>query len=284
MGHPERIRIDDYIDQFPEDVGRVRVNHDDCSAGLDTRKRLELTRTESRTLLAFCHHCKAWGVKRDDAIRSIHDRREPSLVTRDTTGTYELPKDLVSDMNYWPIEAKVWPRTYGLTNDDLVENHIGFSPSLNRVIIPCYDEYNKLTGFQARRIFETDTKPKYLTWARKGTKLFPAMFHKWPPSNLSIAFVEDALSAIKLSYVVSNPIAILGSDLNTPALCAILDKTKSIDSIYIMLDNDNKDIKRNQLNLLSRINLLSPNTSNKILMLSKDPKELSIEELKKCLS
>jgi hypothetical protein len=110
------------------------------------------------------------------------------------------------------------------------------------------------------------------------------MFHKWPPSNLSIAFVEDALSAIKLSYVVSNPIAILGSDLNTPALCAILDKTKSIDSIYIMLDNDNKDIKRNQLNLLSRINLLSPNTSNKILMLSKDPKELSIEELKKCLS
>jgi len=64
----------------------VRMNHDDCPAGQDTRQRLYITRTIDNTFLAYCHNCggKAW--RRAAATRHIYDEQEEFKSSPTITG------------------------------------------------------------------------------------------------------------------------------------------------------------------------------------------------------
>ncbi len=279
MGTSGRIDLSEYADLFPEEGHRVRVNHNDCPAGLDTRLRLEIKRKENGDVICYCHHCSGWGIERIGMVRSIHKRPvSPGIVTASTP--YTLPSDIELDPTAWPKEARRWPMMYGITDDELRDNHISYSPSLKRIVIPCYSEDRNLLGYQTRRLFDDDTKPKYLTYARRGAKYF--LPSRGKASGLPyLCLVEDALSAIKLSRIVSHPVAVLGSDLSSVELCGILSSCeKDITNIFLMFDNDNPHVKANQLKVLRRLDMLSPNTKNSIVYLDKDPKEYTTEELK----
>lgn len=276
MDKSTRIDLTEYEDKFPEVNDRIRVNHNNCPAGLDTKSRLEIKRKDNGDVIAYCHHCSGWGIKRDGVVRSIY-KRPVSPANVMTSEPYTLPSDAVFDPLMWPREARRWPKMYGITDKELVDNNICFSPRLERVVIPCYSETKVLTGYQTRKVFDTDKKPKYLTYAKKGSKYFLPSKVEGPLPY--IVLVEDALSAIKLGRLVKYPVAVLGSDLPSVEMCGILSSFPDATHVFLAFDNDNPHVKENQLKVFRRIQILSPSTDNCILYLDDDPKTYSLEEL-----
>ena len=50
----------------------IRINHENCAAGTDTKRRLYITKTAKGTLLAYCHHCSGRAWKHSKNIPNIH--------------------------------------------------------------------------------------------------------------------------------------------------------------------------------------------------------------------
>lgn len=64
MSVNDYIPFDDFV-HYGEDLTsgeQIHVNHDKCPAGLDTKRRLYIKRTEDdRYILAYCHNCSLSG-------------------------------------------------------------------------------------------------------------------------------------------------------------------------------------------------------------------------------
>lgn len=57
----KRLHAHEFVNRAPSNVGEeVNVNHDDCSAGMDTKKRLYIKRVEGG-VVSYCHHCGKAG-------------------------------------------------------------------------------------------------------------------------------------------------------------------------------------------------------------------------------
>lgn len=84
------------LDQYQEAVEslsqgeQINVNHKDCPAGVDTRKRLYIKRTTAGAILAYCHHCnsKAYLTKQGRALKSISALK--SVVSTELTANSSL--------------------------------------------------------------------------------------------------------------------------------------------------------------------------------------------------
>jgi hypothetical protein len=127
-------------------------------------------------------------------------------------------------------------------------------------------------GYQMRSLNAVD-KEKYLT-VRNTSPLF------WYSGQVStkLVIVEDILSAIRVSKFHSS-IAILSSGMPDD-LYAIIGKSNYTDFV-IFLDNDNAQVKKNQLKIAQKLSLLG---NVRVIKSDKDPKEMSDNELKDILN
>lgn len=224
---------------------QTNQNHQDCPAGMDTKKRLYIKRT-SDGYQWYCHHCAQGGFVRA-GVRNIHKVEEP----------YEgpsLPADFDPDHNNWPDWA-----------EEFKVQGWGFSKRMNRVIIPVYGP--ELKGYQARAA--PNEKPKYLT---NGKKLVYTVFK----DREDVCIVEDALSAERVGEVI-DAAACLGSDMNTETLMQV---AKGHKRAYVWLDNDNHTVRKNQRSLVQRLSMIMP---TKGIVTDRDPKHHTREEIEQCL-
>lgn len=155
-------------------VGRgqtQRVNHDDCEAGTDTRRRLYLTRPTStpNVLLGYCHNCQEHGVLRDgtdqfkdfDITPIVEEKRVP----------FAQPATLVPCVvDTWPTQAMVWRIQKNLTIEDCHRAGIKYDLDTHRVYLPMWKHLTtdgrvlndaELLGYQLRDIEGSNCK--YLT-------------------------------------------------------------------------------------------------------------------------
>lgn len=246
----------------------THINHADCEAGIDTKRRLYIKRIDNG-VLAYCHHCGKRGSYWEAFARVMANKKASSYASKKFLGT--VPKDTCYRIEEWPSPARVWLRRYGITDKEVVEKGIGYSERYRRVVLPC--EYGgKLRGYQLRKVWDNDDNPnKYLTFGEK-----PLFWYGKPSGKFStLIVVEDIISGIKCSRFFPT-LALLGSSLQDDLLSSIIHW--QYDHYIIFLDDDNTQVRKSQVVIKNKLSLLGK--TKLIKDIGKDPKELSHDELK----
>ena len=244
--HPDRLGFKEFVPYGRTLLkgGFMRMNHtsSDCSgesASLIIRKH------EDGWITGYCHRCKRKGTFTKDAERQLPVKvgsmyyskiawKQPS-----DNQPLSLPTDLTVAWSHWPLEAKLFCKKARITETDCDTFEIGWSPSLNKVVLPLYQPTDKgkvLVGYQLRRVLQRDKGPKYLT--RKSVKHY---YKHFKTDSRVCCIVEDFLSGIRVGKYVS-ALCLYGTTL-TPAMIMELSNYKTV---VIFLDNDNNIVKKAQ--------------------------------------
>lgn len=253
---------------------QVHVDHDDCDAGVDNKRRLYIKRGDddgNDVILAHCHHCGKSGYFREAYSRFKSHKK--STGSTFTSGSGSLPGDSEQDWGKWSGKALCWVGRYGITQAESEHWELGYSKSHDRVVLPVR-KASETVGYQLRSLNPKDL-PKYSTTAWEK----PLYWYSGKVNN-TLVIVEDILSAIKCSRYCSS-VALLSGGVNDKTLSSIV--STGHDNYIVFLDDDNRQIKKSQIALKNRLELVSNNV--KIISdLGKDPKDCSDDELKEILS
>jgi len=298
MNH-DYIPFEDFV-PYSEDLLRgeqIHINHDNCTAGADTKRRLYIKRTEDGTnILAYCHNCSLHGRYVQDFGRAIAARsRNTGNANSCNAFDYEsgrgkhgetdkratTPRNSEYDIRKWRREHRLWLQKYGIITPKETDLYkICANEDLNGVILPVYRD-KLLLGYQLRT-FDGGDKPKYITrrvdnnalWWYSGDYLLQSS-----PSDIVI--VEDMLSGIKCARY-SATVALLGANIGDDLLAFLLQKAIDKTRFTIFLDDDNRQIRMNQLKIKVKLEQCGYETRI-ITGMGKDPKECSDEELRRLL-
>jgi len=275
----------EYVPYAPEDIGTVNKHH--CKDGKDNDK-LFITRCEDGyTILAYCHHCGKRGrfntLKHStiQQIKSIAKLNKHGIKSskgfRHSSG-YRLPTDYQQDYREWGRGAYVWLKRYGITDEEISRNRIGYSETYGRVVLPSFGA-KELDFMVMRRVNSLDTdSPKYLTYSNVEHVMYiPQGLLPGGVTN-SVVLTEDILSAIKVARYIPS-IALLGTVINIRALEYV---ANNYNNVIVFMDDDNLQVKKKQLDIKNR---LEPFVKAVIIIHSNgvDPKEMSDDKLKEVL-
>lgn len=302
MSKADRLTWEEFVPYAPDVPGeQVRIHH--CRQG-NQNDRLYIRRNNDGSIVGYCHHCGNRGYYGGGVRSGVQARRK-----RSSSGVYEgralsLPRDFTTDSTTWNPRARAWVRRYGITDDELRNNSVGYSEYLGSVVFPVFDQEGTLLVYQYRPIVREvgerfqDTQPevegggrkapKYITRRQKdregGVDLFVAR-PSWSAGSdhdergvaTRVILTEDVLSAIKVSRVPENVgAALMGSSLKEKQ--AVKASRLGRDAA-VFLDNDNEEVRKNQRKARK---LLEPmmRGSVRIIEQDKDPKDFSTRELK----
>lgn len=283
MTESKQLRYTEFLDIGKTlDVGEVtRVNHDTDDCYGDSNSLL-IERKDDGTISAKCFRCGKYGRYSKDVLRRTRSegKAEGAIPERKSLGGFRgkhwtIPKDAVNSVTDWPIHAYHWVRQYGITDDEIREHQIVYSDRLGRVILPVFDNEG-LAFFQTRKIHDSDTKPKYLTYRNRNSFKVIMKAGSVIPSP-AIVLTEDLLSAIKCGRIIdSSPL--FGTDISDLHLAYLV---FHYNNFIVFLDDDNSIVKKKQLVLKNRLEQYGKVTL--IRDVDKDPKECTDTELKDIL-
>jgi len=251
---------------------QVHINHEGCPEGLDRKKRLYIKRLPDNTVLAYCHHCGSSGYY-TDKITNIHSKNRIQAIAKDPKDL-RLPIDTEVNQSVWPTTARAWLLKYGITEKEIKNHGIVYSPSVDRLLFPIYMDGNYV-GWQGRSFAKDGDVPKYLTTVDSDNPSGNCGVYKHGLDSSTAVLVEDIISAIKVSRT-TDAIALLGSHPTPEVINWIANRYKNT---YIWLDNDKPEVIKQQNKLASLFKVLVSGRVELILT-SKDPKDHSDNEIK----
>lgn len=298
-----RLKKEEFVPFAPDLPGEeVRIHH--CKQGKDN-DRLYITRKKDGSIVAYCFHCGLSGYARSMVPHRPH-RRKKKVDEQREEGKFKLPHDYTRKIQEWSIPAKGWVRRYGIKDDELVANNVGYSKYLSGVVVPLTDEEGSLSGYQCRPVDretrernksneqpdKTGGSPKYTTSVRQDRKGRPDIFIARPPWNsfthvgehtpVHLVVTEDILSAIKVSRVPEVVgVAVLGSSIKENQALRIV-KVGSPEKISVFFDNDNRIVCKNQQKGRKFLEPFAP-CAVQVITSNKDPKEHTTPELEELL-
>lgn len=241
------------------DVGETaRLDHDDCGAGEDTRRRLYLTRPYNAPdiVLCYCHNCQDSAVirgKRQSWRGTWSDTKPPS------GQEFEKPKSMNSDYYDWPPAAQSWFMQYSVPHALAEKYGVRYAPTYDRLYLPIHEAYDMAPGnplgpskaylgYQLRSLDKLNS-PKYLTAVvDDGQSYCTRLFDSSVNVPEYIVIVEDLMSAFKIWQARLDHRAELetfdilinyGIKLNLDALNENRDAAKGY---IIWLDNDGVNV------------------------------------------
>jgi hypothetical protein len=180
--------------------------------------------------------------------------------------TVELPIDYSTKLS---PDAKRWLLKYGITEQEKTKHCFGYSPSLNRVILPVYKTGFGCVFWQGRAL--GNGKPKYLSVSAKGADKY---FEVECVHSKAICVVEDILSAVKVGRYC-NSLALLGSYLPD----SIYDRLKGYKKVFIWLDDDKY---LTAVAYSKRLREFGLDVS--VIKTAKDPKEMPVDDVRNLTS
>lgn len=182
----------------------------------------------------------------------------------------ELPDDFTNDI---PRHGRAWLFKAGLTPPAWKLHNIGYSESLDRVILPVYDTAGNLEWYQCRALLKGQT-PKYLQPARDRSKIMLRLgFDREDIQRVVV--VEDILSAYRVGKHITTA-SLLGTKISTAQAAELSNYPR----ITTWLDND-KAGKDGAYKIRKTLGLV---TEVDNIVTDVDPKELSDKEIKQCLN
>ena len=263
----EILAVNPELNNLREDE-QVNINHYNCPAGRDTKKRLYVRKRDGG-LIGFCHHCQSKGGKggQKNHIRG----RQATMQHFDL----KLPPDFTTQ--HMHVAGNAWLGKYGITALERQLYNIGWSEQCSRVILPVYAG-TKLVAYQQRRVLPHDTLPKYLTDKSRDVR-HPMFLGTKLVSGDTVVLTEDILSAIKVGRQFASA-ALLGVTLSDDNLFELL--RLGFKRFVILLDDDNFEVKRNQRKLLRRIENFAGVW--KVTGHTTDPKEWTDQQIRERLA
>lgn len=273
------IDIKEYLDLVPEGPDQIHVNHVDCPAGMDKKRRLYIRRKHDGSIVYYCHHCGSSGryVPNKFAGASLN-RSSKSVDQGGSQSQPRLPFDFTSDEREWPVKARAWLYKYRLTNDDFKRGHFGYSPSVGRLILPVYGA-DGVKLYQTRVIDpERDKAPKYVTYGNVADNCLIYKSINPTDNGKILVIVEDMVSGLRCSKF-HDTLVLLGSSMNDLHYKSIL--TGGYESVIVFLDMDNPHIKSQALTMKRKIDMIVDQV--RVVHASRDPKEHSDAELDRIL-
>lgn len=250
-----------------------------CKQGKDN-DRLYITKRGS-TYLFYCHHCGKRGFYRDTGPSNITHvkarfskfRGSQPHVRRieNSTARISLPADSLTwhERARWSVKARYQIGKYALKLLEVTRYGISYSPSKGRLYFPVYHN-REMIGYTARRI-DCDG-PKWLSLYKDKSKFF-VYFNR---GTDTCVIVEDYISGILCARHLSTYV-LLGTHISDHGI----NKIKHHKNFIIFLDDDNPQVKMNQLKLRKQLQLFG---DVRIVHRGTDPKNLSEEELCKELT
>lgn len=197
---------------------------------------------ENGTFRYMCHRCNLKGIRglnlSPKEVSGYLDSK--SVVHKDKIDvTVQLPDDFTNDI---PDKGLVWLYKYGVTTADAKLYDFGYSPSMDRVILPVYDPafdvtvpVSKVVYWQGRNLGEvTKNRPKYINvrTKRDGTFFYASACN----GSKDLVIVEDILSAVKVAKSGYDAMALLTSTFSKEHQVPL--KYESLDKVYVWLDPD----------------------------------------------
>ena len=197
----------------------------------------------------YCFGCGYTKQKTD--LNSIRKRLDPAPSGDLYTFNFKVIEDI-------PKEPTQWLLQYGITKQDCEQNHIGWNPDKQLLVLVNTPNY-----FQARNFGSYGAK-----YVSKGKK--PLL---WYGNGDKLVCVEDVLSAIKVAKSDKSICAIplLGSIMPLELTETILERFKTV---FLWLDRD-KAIEA----VKQARNLKQKGVNADVIITPKDPKEYSTGEI-----
>lgn len=226
------------------------------------RKSMSITRSYSGYLyICFRATCANEGIVGSPAVKLNATTKTTFVPSTNTNPLISIPTTVWRDM-FEP---------YGVSKADCIEQHIQWDAQAQRVYMPVFNRMGYVIGGVGKASNRT-TKPKVLTYRDKDVP----MLHYPLKQDITqpLVLVEDIISSIKVSKVTSCA-ALLGSNITKPILKQLLND--EVRDIILMLDGD---VGPKSLLIKKKLGSLFRNFSVCQLSNDKDPKDLSIEEIK----
>ena len=236
-----------------------------------------------------CWKCEMKGLKLPNLFRKAKASRDKTTELHSILGTstrqdieqntniVELPKEykhLMADNSLEARRAKVYLKKRGITETEIIKYGIGHATNgrySNHVIIPSYDNDNRINYFIARSL-DPKAFRKYDSPSCDKNKIigFESLIN-W---SLPIILVEGSFDAMA---VRRNAIPLFGKRISNALMQKLVES--SVKTIYIALDTDaQKDALKHAETLL--------NYGKEVYFITmdgKDPNELGFEEFTKLL-
>lgn len=278
----------------------TRVNHDDCGAGEDTRRRLYLTRplANPSVIIAYCHNCQQSAYSRTGEWTDYRDQLHISNVTLPVSLVkkgFDKPKGMVSDTIDWPVHAQAWAYKGKLDSVLVAKYGIEYDVNSDRVYLPRFKAttHPHVHNLQAYQLRNTDPKknvPKYLTVCSETDNGYTIMYssNATPPSetesNILVIIVEDYLSGIAITEAYQTHISVLsihvlvnyGTKINLEAL----HKAAQYSRVLVWLDNDSDHIKEQAETMARTVRLMSSDAEVGTDLTHSDPKHYTNDDLR----
>jgi len=246
----------------------------DCpQCGWNTNTNAAIINHSAKSYSLYCNACNynPFEIKGKLTLQELAHIKQLNDKAADwSTKSVQLPKDTTEEI---PIKGRLWLYSNGITESMWKENNIGYSPSLERVILPVYDDRATICWYQGRAI-NTGQRPKYLQPKRERETILFTAKHNRPEQTCAI-ITEDILSAIRVN-TAGNSYALMGTKITT-AQSAYLSK---YDQVIIWLDGD-KAGRRAATSIAKSLALV---TKVRILRTDLDPKKLSNIEICKLVN
>lgn len=256
----------------------MNINHVDCPAGEDTRRRLYITVTLDGTLLGYCHNCGSRGFVKVRGIRNIHDgystlmRASPTfhlanlgLLTCFRIGKYWEPSAMPDIQKYW--------NKYSI-NVDLASKdmwHYGVAPVTGYVLIyPYYTENgnpDSITGCQIRYLTPAEEQPKIKTFGSIDIHIFN------PNDSNTVVLCEDRVSALRIAEAGFATCVMNGSGVIRAADAHSL--SCMFDNFLVWYDNDNDTVKSHAFETKKVLEMFTNKVSWNVI--NNDPKNYGVE-------
>ena len=230
-------------------VGVVHINHDDCPAGVDTRRRLYITRKDNGVILGYCHNCGSSGVSvhRYTVHRVAHVE---SMVTQEEIS---MPANLELYPKHWPIEAFKWVSDAGISLTTAQKYALAYDLDTRRVIIPKFNLDNELVMYQSRNV-GLDDGPKYITVKKLGAQIHDPMRRSALVPSDTVVICEDQLSAIRIvEDGKCDAIPLYSSNVKFTKL---LTPGSNYGKIIVWLDNDGVAVTRHRDVLINNLRVI----------------------------
>jgi len=214
----------------------------------------------------WCFGCSKWTPPDGMSMKYLEHQLNQQVKG---VGGIEFPPDFTPHI---PKEALKWIKQYGITNEELSNNHIGWSNSRSMLIFPFYGDKDELQIWQGR--YFPKQNPKVFTEGeRERFILLPSITSKLEDDS-RLVVVEDPVSSIKVSrYVRCSPL--MGASLSQQKAIRI---AKEYSHLSIWLDFDKIDM---MMKFTEMYRSLFDNID--FIVTEKDPKDLTDNDIKEKL-
>ena len=176
-----------------------------------------------------------------------------------------LPDDFQKEI---PATGLAWLATYGVTPEEIARFNFGYSPGLNRLIMPVYLN-GTLVFWQGRDLSGDASRNKYLSVKQSRGSLW----FEVNQGNPTTVVVEDILSALAVARAGYNSVAILGSYVHSEMVGKL---ATTGTRVVVWLDSNKRKESCAYSKRLRSLGIQSV----PVVLPDKDPKEYNPDEVK----